>query len=383
MKNIYFCLLFSLLSNNIVFSQGANCASADPFCAGGAGLTFQNSTGTTAVQDVDYECLLTQKNPAWFFMQIDNPGEITFQISQTNNSGVGIDVDYICWGPFSAPVCGPTSLNPGTSISCGYSIATIENFTITNALAGEFYVILLTNYEDEPGSITVTQTNAGQGGAGSTDCNIICPLSLANQVICPGSQTTLTATIAGATSYQWSSSITGPITGNTQSINVTQAGTYTVVVNKPGCVANATATAAVSYYTPPAINLPVNMSQCNNLPNFNLNNAVANIFNGTGINPSDFEVDFHHSLSDAQQLISPISNASNYPGTNLEQIFVSLTDNGSSGCVSVFSFTLGLTSCGLTPVQPPNLPLCESSLGSGSATFDFTLQTPIVLGTNI
>ena len=93
---------------------------------------------------------------------------------------------------------------------------------------------------------------------------------------------------------------------------------------------------------------------------------------------------FFLTKSEAQQLTSPISNASNYPGTNLEQIYAAVEDD-LSGCITTAQFVLYTDPllCATTPVQPPNLPLCESSLGSGSATFDFTLQTPIVLGTNI
>ncbi|MGL2964296.1 hypothetical protein ACSVH2_10800, partial [Flavobacterium sp. RSB2_4_14] len=386
MKNIYFfLLLFNLLTVNSIFSQGANCASSDAFCAGGSALTFPNSTGTTSETGIDYECLGSQPNPAWFYMQIGVAGNINFQISQATNGGTPIDVDYILWGPFPAPTCGPADLNPTTSVSCSFSAAAVENFTILNAVVGDIYVVLLTNYSGQAGNITVTQTNAGQAGAGATDCNIICPLSLANQVICPGAQAILTATIAGATSYQWSSSVTGPIAGNTQSITVTQPATYTVIVNKPGCVANASASATVTFSSPPPINQPVNLTQCSNLPNFNLNAAAANIFTGTGLTPSNYEIYYHTTANGAQNLDNSIPNPASYPGpVGGATIYMSVTDNGptSSGCISVFSFTIGFISCNATPIQPSNLTLCESSLGSGTATFNFTPQTAIILGAN-
>ncbi|MFN7675152.1 PKD domain-containing protein, partial [Flavobacterium sp.] len=275
MKHIYiYLILLNLLTINFAFSQGANCASSAAFCAGGSTLTFPNSTGTTAEAGIDYECLASQPNPAWFFMQIGSAGTIDFEISQISNGGNPIDVDYIIWGPFPGPIdttqpfpyCGPTFLNPTTSGSCSYSPAAVEDFGILNAVVGDVYVVLLTNFSGQAGNITVTQTNAGQPGAGGTDCNIVCQLSVAPQVICPGAQAILTATIENATSYQWSSVPGGPIPGNTQSITVTQPGTYTVIVNKPGCVANATASTTVSFSTPPPINLPVNLTQCSNLP---------------------------------------------------------------------------------------------------------------------
>ncbi|MFY8010084.1 MAG: hypothetical protein ACOVNW_10295, partial [Flavobacterium sp.] len=383
MKKIYFYLLvISLFTIQAGFSQGANCAGSEAFCAGGSSLTFQNSTSTTSETGIDYECLGSQPNPAWFYMQIGVSGNINFQISQATTGGNPIDVDYIVWGPFAAPSCGSANLNPTTSVSCSFSAAAVENFTLPNAQVGQIYVVLLTNYSGQAGNITVTQTNAGQAGAGATDCNIVCPLSVEDQVICVGGQAILTATIDSATSYAWSGP-NGPIASNTQSIVVSQSGTYTVVVNKPGCVANATTSATVSYYAAPPINPPVDLEQCSNLPSFNLNDAIADIFNGTSLNPGDFEIFFHTTQTGAQNIDGSIPNPSNYaPGGTGGPVYISLTDNGASGCVSVFSFNANLITCSATPNPPPTLTLCESSLGSGTAVFNFAPQTPIVLGSN-
>ncbi|MBP8157332.1 MAG: hypothetical protein KAX93_03055, partial [Flavobacterium sp.] len=384
MKKIYvYLLLINLFTISTVFSQGADCASSAAFCAGGSGLTFQNSTGTTTETGINYECLGSQPNPAWFYMQISVAGNISFQISQATNGGSPIDVDYIVWGPFASPVCGATNLNPTTSVSCSFSAAAVENFTLPNAQVGEVYVVLLTNYSGQAGNITVTQTNANQSGAGATDCNIVCPLSLDDQVICVGGQAILTATIADATTYQWTST-NGPIASTAQSIIVSQPGTYTVIVNKPGCVANATASATVSYYAAPPINEPSDLVQCSNLTTFNLNDAVADIFNGTGLNPGDFEVYFHTTPTGAQNIDNSIPNPASYTPAAGGPVYISVTDNGptSSGCISVFSFSVGFETCSANPVPPPTLTLCESSLGSGTAVFNFVPQTPIVLGTN-
>ncbi|RKS02724.1 T9SS type B sorting domain-containing protein [Flavobacterium sp. 102] len=386
MKKIYFYLLIiSLFSIHSVFSQGSTCPGAQPFCAGGSALTFPNTTGVPSTGAVS--CLSTTPNPAWFFLQISVAGTLNFTISQNSNGGGGIDVDFIAWGPFAGPTCAGTDLSAANQVGCSYSTAATENFTIPNAQVGEVYMVLLTNFADQAGQISLTQTNAGTGGAGATDCNIVCPLSLDDQVICVGGQAILTATIDSATSYAWSGP-SGPIASTAQSITVSQAGTYTVVVNKPGCVANATASATVSFYAPPPINLPVNLEECTPNPVYNLNEAIANIFNGTGLNSSDFEASFHTSAANAQDIISPIGNPSAYPGPAggagaCSTIYLSLTDNGptSSGCVSVFSFTICNITCSLEPNVPPNLTLCESSLGSGTANFNFIPQTPIVLGT--
>ncbi len=260
MKRIYCFLLFIILYSNInVFSQGANCAIATPFCAGGNTLTFQNSFGNTNTADpyIDYECLGGQSNPSWFYLKIGKSGAVDFEISQISDAGEPIDIDYIVWGPFPGPIdsttgfsyCGPNNLNPSTSYSCSYSTSLSENFTITNAKVGQVYVFLLTNYSGLSGKVKIVQTNSDQAGAGATDCNNVCVVTISNPnpVVCPCETTTLTASISDASSYQWTSSTSGSILGNSQSITVTQSGVYTVVVNKPGCVANATASTFVQF----------------------------------------------------------------------------------------------------------------------------------------
>ncbi|MDI9258212.1 beta strand repeat-containing protein, partial [Flavobacterium sedimenticola] len=401
MKKIYFYLLLvNLLCIGKAFSQGADCSSSEAFCAGGSGLTFQNSTNVPNLGTIG--CLATSPNAGWFYLQIGIAGNINLTIQQTSNGGGGIDVDYAAWGPYANLTNACVAINNGNGVApgvvpgqpatqttgCSYSTAAIETLNIPNAQVGQIYVVLITNFSNQAGTISLTQTNAGAPGAGATDCNIICPLSLDDQVICVGGQAILTATIAGATTYQWSGP-SGPIPGNTQSITVTQPGTYTVVVNKPGCVANATASATVSYYAPPPINPPANLTQCANLPTYNLNNAIANLFTGTSLNPSDFEVFFHTTSNGAANVDNSIPNPSAYPAPTggvgaCSTIYISVTDNGptSSGCISVFSFTICNISCQVTADPPPNLTLCESSFGSGTANFNFAPQTPIVLGTN-
>ena len=395
MKKLYLLLFSLILMSSATYSQSPTCAGASPFCAGGTTFPFQNTTGIPSNSSPG--CLGSAPNQAWFYMQISVSGSIAFYMTQGDNAPNydNLDVDFICWGPFSAPGCnalydvpdGNTGI-PNNIVGCSYSANPTESFTIPNAIAGQIYMVLITNYSNQPGQILLSQTNSGQAGAGATDCNILCPLTLADEVICPGNQAILTATIAGATSYQWSSSVTGPIAGNTQSIAVTQAATYTVVVNKPGCVANATASATVSYSAAPAIQPPSNYSHCSNLPNFDLTLNSTSIFTGTGLNPSDYDLSYHHTASDAQNISSPITNASSYPTTatvgNPETIYLSITDNANGGCVFVFSFTLDVTICQANPVPPGPLHECDITPASPTddAIFDFTPQTAIALGAN-
>lgn len=222
-------------------AQGTNCGSADPFCTGTTYI-FPNNTGVPDSGPMD--CLGSSPNPAWYYLQIATPGDLDITINQTNTSGVGIDVDFDLWGPFTSTSAGCTSISSGTSsIDCSYSTAATEIANITGAATGEFYLLLLTNYSNQPGTITFSQT----GGTGTTDCSVLCAPPNASA----GSAQTLTCSVTSVSlsgnsttsgvSYSW----TGPggFTSSLQNPTVTTAGTYTVTVSDPanaGCPSTAT-----------------------------------------------------------------------------------------------------------------------------------------------
>jgi hypothetical protein len=80
-----------------------NCQNALPFCAGGvSGVTFPATTSTPQIPaqpGPNYGCLATVPNPAWYFLQVNNPGSLNILIQgQIGSPPVpGTDVDFICW----------------------------------------------------------------------------------------------------------------------------------------------------------------------------------------------------------------------------------------------------------------------------------------------
>ncbi|MGB3949356.1 MAG: gliding motility-associated C-terminal domain-containing protein [Bacteroidia bacterium] len=204
--------------------QGEDCATAAPFCTGTT-YTFPASTNTVAPSGPDYDCLITQPNPAWYYLQIASSGDVQLGISQVDGLGAGTDVDFICWGPFTSPDAGCASgLNSSSVVDCSYSTAAIETCDILGAQTGEFYLLLLTNFESTPADITLVQSNVGAVGAGSTNCDILCTINSvsASPSQCSNSTFSLSGYVAYTNAPQ-----SGTLTISTNCSNVTQ------VINAP------------------------------------------------------------------------------------------------------------------------------------------------------
>src|ERR1035437_10249485 len=97
MKTFFLTTLLLFVTLSFVKAQGADCNNADPFCTGST-YTFPASTnipdgGTLA-------CLYSSPNPAWYYLNVATSGDIVLNISMTDVSGTGQDVDFICYGPY-------------------------------------------------------------------------------------------------------------------------------------------------------------------------------------------------------------------------------------------------------------------------------------------
>lgn len=242
-RNLFLSIIFSILYLASM-AQGSPCTgttTAQPFCTdenpygitftsgltGSAHTSFFNTSSTYSY----IGCLYSSPGPAWYYMQIDQSGSLTFQIHQTCG-----DVDFACWGPFEAAnqtdfmsnLCNGqysfyttqtpnnniypyTSFNPnldanypyGNLVDCSYSSSQDEWCHIPNAQNGQWYLLLLTNYEGDPGQITFSPT---LGSTATTNCNLL-NFAESNSPICEGGtlQLIVTAPVSGAT-YNW----TGP-----------------------------------------------------------------------------------------------------------------------------------------------------------------------------
>jgi len=185
---LLFIFLF-LAATSGLFSQGNSCLQATPFCeaVGGPGVTFPNNTNTTAPPSgtsgasPQYGCLGSQPNPSYFFIKTTAAGTMDFNISQVNTSGIGIDVDFVAWGPFSSfstmcnnltGSCGGlfTVTCSGNIEDCSFSSSSTEAMTLISPGPGSYFLIMLTNFSGTAGTINFSQT-----GGPATDCSITCP----------------------------------------------------------------------------------------------------------------------------------------------------------------------------------------------------------------
>ncbi|MDP4950206.1 MAG: gliding motility-associated C-terminal domain-containing protein [Flavobacteriales bacterium] len=167
-----------------------DCITANPFCTStGVSYPAGVDNGDAAVGP-DYECLLSQPNPAWYYLNISQAGNIN--ISLTNSSAV--DIDFIIWGPFNNITCNNNQLSSnggvfgclsypcGNVVDCSYSTAASETVNIPNAQVGQWYMLMVTNFSNMPTEITATQTS----GTGATNCAILCTFNgiTANPTAC-------------------------------------------------------------------------------------------------------------------------------------------------------------------------------------------------------
>ena len=380
MKKHYFIIFIFIAIIAKSFGQnntpGFTCSTANAACAGN-GFSYPNvhlPSTVTAEAGINYGCLGSQPRPTWFYFQIATSGPMSFHMAQGTTVGQNnLDVDYICWGPFTAPTCGATSLNGhiaqqqnGTN-ACSFSAAATEDFTL-NAVAGQYYMLMITNYAGGTGFITLSQTNNAAAGAGSTNCDLLCPLSITGGNTSTCANTSLTANYLNSvinptgptTTFSWTYLCTGcttppvPVTGSAPIITTTPrgtksilsqplpAGTYSVTATSPGCLNPLPATTVIS---PPIIpiNQPINLFACTGTT-FDLTSNTAVVIAGLS---GSFAVKYHQSLQeaiDSEPFIgdpsSPlVQNPLQYVGTEGEVIWMSIKNTG-TGCSTTASFVL-------------------------------------------
>lgn len=192
------------------------CVEAPAFCTGQT-VTYANSTNIPSLGQIG--CLFSSPNPAFFFLQVNQAGPLSYLISQVDTNGAPRDVDYVAWGPFTdlTTACSGVPANPlpglipaltpaggcqGTLHACSYSAAPTEIMCIPNAQLCQVYVIMITNFSNQAGTVTFTQTNAG---GGTTTCFPINTFNYPQTYYCQNGTNPTPVLGAGATAGTYTS----------------------------------------------------------------------------------------------------------------------------------------------------------------------------------
>lgn len=145
--------------------NNVTCPQMEPICSGSPIAFTAASNGGTAEVGNNYDCLSTQPNPSWYYLEIAAGGNLVIDIT------AGSDVDYAIWGPYAnlasaQAACGTYPL----PLDCSYSTSAIEQAVVNGVTATQVYVLLVTNYANVVQTIFVNEAVANSA---STDCSIV------------------------------------------------------------------------------------------------------------------------------------------------------------------------------------------------------------------
>lgn len=285
MNNLFLLLLSALTISLQVKAAGGctgtvvPCSDANPFCTSNS-YNFPNETSTCTPSGPNYGCLSSTPNPVWYYMEVDVSGSFQINLSQTtgpNGTGAGLDVDFALYGPFSSLSSGCSSVNGGSyPIQCSFSAAATETLglglpggspTTTPAagVAGQVYIVLITNYDGSNGYISFNQT----GGTGVADCAIVTPCDM----------TALSATPSACTPATGLYNLTGSITF----VSAPSTGTLTVTNSCGGSQTfNAPFSSPLAYSIP---NQTANGASCTVTATFSADNTCTRTATYTAPSP--------------------------------------------------------------------------------------------------
>ncbi|WP_188406869.1 PKD domain-containing protein, partial [Psychroflexus salis] len=382
-----------LASVEVISRTSDSCAEAQAFCAGGDLYFFPNINNQTpggaqsAEPGPDYGCLGSQPYPAWFFMEVEESGDFVFLLEQDtspNFNNPSLDVDFIIWGPFDTPDGNCDDLISANEVDCSFSAAPVETMTIPNAQQGEFYIVLITNFNQSPGFISFQQTNDGQPGAGVSGCPI-----LGDDVdLCVGEEYTIFSSlpadlVGDQVEYTWElfNNTTDEFEvipdENESSLTVTApGGTYRLTAENPISGTSVDGTVDINFFEQPAIQPDIeDIDLC--VEDFddaavNLNEVDLGI---TGITDSELNVTFYPTFVNAENNTNPIQNPEAYqPANESETIYVRAENNSLSSCSAINSFEINTTV--LTIGEPL---VVEPIDPNNPVFFDLTINNNIVL----
>jgi gliding motility-associated-like protein len=381
----------------------STCDNAAPFCGASVDspYIFPNTTGLPNATQI--ACLGSIPNPTYYTLHVGQTGPLNFTMYQNTNIsptgqllGTNLDVDFVAWGPFTStdscdqivfgdcPSCPNNTTSPtfypfGNIVDCSYSASFTETISIPNAQAGEFYIILITNFNGAAGFISLVQTNFNAPGAGETLC---CDVDLGDDIAVCADSVTLNA-LEGVADlnnvpviFEWyfNDSLT-PIPGATEStLIVTSSGTYTV---KGNCGLNPVED-TIEVILSPTINatIPDDYVLCGNqYADFDLTTLTPQVL-GT-LDATAYTVSYYvlenDAISDAANAIDLLTLFTN-TDPNFQTIYVRVESNALNTCYVIVPANLVVTPIAIAQFSYTSPSYCKN---------ETTNPTPIYIGGGI
>ncbi|WP_299098357.1 gliding motility-associated C-terminal domain-containing protein [uncultured Winogradskyella sp.] len=382
------------------------CDNAENFCSVGGALTTPNIIGIPSTGQV--ACLGSIPNPTWNIIQVGDSGPIEIQIEQTDENGNGLDVDFVIWGPFTSvnqactdilledcPTC-PFSNNPDTGfyplgniVDCSYSGASIENLSIDNALSGEIYMLLVTNFNGGAGNITIEQTNAGATDNGTIEAEIDAqiasdeviidpnndPTEIDEVSVCGFDSVTILTDSPFADEFVWYKNGFVLDGETSSSLVVTESDNYQVQAFDNQCGSEAfSQIVVINLYEDPGTIAPQNITVCDGPEAdgseiFDLEALTTSL--GLG---DDYTVSYYTSTANANQRIDPVSTSYTSSG---ETLIMRIEDadavtNDFLGCRQLSQVEL-IVNPRPTVNQPADFVICDDLDGNVDGVTTFNL----------
>ncbi|GAK89275.1 hypothetical protein JCM19297_1103 [Nonlabens ulvanivorans] len=112
------------------------------------------------------------RNPSWFYIPIETSGDLTIEVwqnTQPDFQGQDLDIDYALYGPFTTATGGcANGITQGNYVDHSFSVNMPEVGQINNAQAGEYYLLLTSNFSSTPGFLKV---EIGAGSTATVNCD--------------------------------------------------------------------------------------------------------------------------------------------------------------------------------------------------------------------
>lgn len=223
-------------------------------------------------------------------------------------------------------------------MDCSYLPDAVETMTIPNAVADEYYLVMITNFSRQAGFISFQQTS----GSGSTDCSILEAVLGPNQNICGTDPIELDGTAEGAIRYEWSvfnetTMMFDVIPGETNPIfTVTVSGRYQLLLED---IDGDTETdeIEITFNEPPVVaSEPQDITLCevsNNAAEFDFSANSALILGGQ--DATEFIITYYLSQNNADDKNNPIPEIYT---TSQTTIYARIESSNLESCYETTSF---------------------------------------------